>query len=101
MGISQSGGGPALRLHPARPNPTTAGAALAFTLPADGPALVRLFSVDGRLVRTLVDAPLPAGTHRIDWDGRTQSGRAAAPGIYFATLRAAGDEKIAKLVLIE
>ncbi|MBD3162597.1 MAG: M28 family peptidase [Candidatus Eisenbacteria bacterium] len=91
----------ALRLDPARPNPVAGRATLAFTLPEDGRATVRLYGVDGRLVQTLVDGVLSAGTHRIDFDGKTRNGAEIAPGIYFATLRAGGEERIRRLVVIE
>jgi hypothetical protein len=42
--------------------------------------------VSGRLVRTLTRGTRDAGTHAEAWDGRDDSGRDLAPGIYFARL---------------
>ena len=46
---------------------------------------VRVFDVEGRLVRTLVhDDWVGAGTRAIAWDGRGESGVPAPGGVYFA-----------------
>jgi hypothetical protein len=87
-------------LEPPRPNPASGGAALAFTLPAAGRAALRLFAADGRLVRTLVDRPLPAGRHQVVWEGRDQGGRRVAPGVYFCLLEASGKEVVRRITLL-
>ena len=70
----------------ARPNPFGAQTEIAFVLPADARAELKVFDVHGRLVRSLVQGPQQAGTHRISWDGMDGRGRAARSGVYFAKL---------------
>jgi hypothetical protein len=79
-----SAGGLVLRTAP---NPFRSTAAVSFTLERD-PAHVRLriFDVRGRRVRSLLDAPASAGEHRLAWDGRDESGRETAPGLYLLLL---------------
>jgi len=90
-----------LRLDPVRPNPTTGSAVFSFALPRPGSVAIRLYGVDGRLVRTLLDQNLSAGVHRIDWDGRAQGGGAlVAPGIYFAKMQAEGKELRRRVVTV-
>jgi hypothetical protein len=73
------------------PNPSRrGGTTLAFALPSAAVTRLALYDVRGRLVRTLVDGPRPAGPAFVDWDGRDESGRAATAGIYFARLDATG-----------
>lgn len=81
-----------LSLGEARPNPAIGGATIAFALPRDGHALVRVFGVDGRLVRTLADGGYTAGPHEIVWDGRNDAGKRVGPGLYFYKLVAEGRE---------
>ena len=69
---------------PARPNPFRASTELGFILPSDSRVTLRIYDVAGRLIRTVVDSPLPAGIHRLTWDGTDSGGRAAGTGIYFA-----------------
>jgi hypothetical protein len=50
-------------------------------------------------VTILVDGPLTAGTHRLEWDGRTLAGEPAAPGVYFARLTTSeGQLAVRKLI---
>lgn len=86
-----------LRLEPPRPNPAGGEAALAFHLPVAGRAILQVFGVDGRLVRTLVDGELPAGPHRVAWDGTGDGGRTAPAGVYFCRLWAAGQQACRRL----
>lgn len=67
---------PALRpFFNSAPNPVTDLATLRFTLPAAGAVSLRVFGPDGRLVQTLVDASLAAGTHAIDWNRSADDGQ--------------------------
>lgn len=85
----------------ARPNPFAQATDLSFSL-ASAAAGVQLNLVDasGRLVRTLVDSALPAGIHRVVWDGRDSAGRELTSGIYFARLQAGGMEVSEKVLLV-
>jgi hypothetical protein len=89
----EGGGGdqpPAAKIQAALqayPNPFRGSTTLELSVPGEASARIRVYSVDGRLVRTLLDARLPEGTHRIAWDGRDDRGRALAPGLYFAVGR--------------
>jgi serine protease AprX len=76
------------RLILARPNPSSRGASLEFTLVTGGRTTVTLYDVSGRVVRTLLDRPLPAGPHSLEWDGRDDAESVVASGVYFARLRA-------------
>ncbi len=71
-----------VRLLPNAPNPFNPRTTLRFHL--DRPGRVRLEIVDmrGRRVRRLVDASLTAGDHQEVWNGRDDSGRAVASGVY-------------------
>lgn len=74
------------------PNPFTERSSITFELPTASHATLRVYNSLGELVSTLVDAPLPSGTHTVDWprgvlpagmyryalsvDGRTLAGSA-------------------------
>lgn len=94
---SASGG---LQLAAGRPNPFRERTALSFSL--DRPADVRLAIYDaaGRRVRTLADGPRPAGPGSADWDGRDDTGRRVAAGVYFARLEASGAEPVSRKLTV-
>jgi hypothetical protein len=50
-----------------------------------------VYDAAGRLVRTLVDGVVGPGTYRVSWDGRDETRRRVAPGVYFYELRAGGE----------
>ena len=78
--------GATLALQPPWPNPSGSRCTIGFAVPAPGRVRLTLHGVDGRLVRTLVDGPLPAGPRNTVWDGRDHLGAPVAAGIYFARL---------------
>ena len=57
-----------------RPNPFNPGTHLDFQLDRRQSIVVEVFEVGGRRVRTLADGQWPAGSHRIEWDGRDDAG---------------------------
>lgn len=94
----------AAHLHPGYPNPFNPVTTLAFELFGNGMRRVRLELLDvrGRRVRTLVDAWLSAGPHRVRWDGRDESGAPVAGGTYYARLMVDGDAAgVQKLTLLK
>jgi hypothetical protein len=90
----------ALALGTAGPNPFVGAARLAIGVPARGRASLHLYAVSGRLVRTLVDEEVPAGTSILEWDGRDAEGHALPSGVYLGRLAAGGEERELKLVLL-
>jgi subtilisin family serine protease len=79
------------------PNPSRSFTTLVYDLPEEvsGPAILELFSPDGRRVRSfrLADSGV------ILWDGRDSGGHLVAPGVYLARLRSGGHEVAGKMIL--
>jgi hypothetical protein len=87
-------------LLPAAPNPFLAGTSLRFDLPEPAKVTLRLFAIDGSLVRTLArNAEYPAGKHAVAFDGRNDRGQRIRSGVYFLRIEAGEDqEAVQKLV---
>ncbi len=85
----------------AYPNPFNPQTTLRLVNPRAGHVEVGIYDVQGRLVRTLASEALPAGPVELRWDGATERGRPAGSGVYFARLRAGGEQASAKLMLIK
>jgi flagellar hook assembly protein FlgD len=73
---------------------------MAFSLPQPGRVTLKLYDVAGRLVRTLEDGELPAGTHARLWDRKNDHGTEVRSGVYFARLQVADRAFGQKLVLV-
>jgi hypothetical protein len=83
------------------PNPFNPMTKIGFALPADAAVRLRVFGVDGRLVRTLIDGRMTAGSHDVIWDGRSDSGRLVASGTYFCRIEAGADVQTRKMSLMK
>jgi hypothetical protein len=69
------------------PNPFDEKTSLRFsTEKSPSHVTIEIFNVEGRRVRTLLDAKVARGTHIVGWDSRNDSGRRVAPGAYYANL---------------
>ena len=82
------------------PNPFNPQTTIHFTLPRTQTASLRLFDVQGRLVRDLVNGVKQAGPNQVNWDGRDSSGRSVASGTYFARLESGGLTSVKSMVLV-
>lgn len=86
------------RLFPSAPNPFRSVTGVAFDIASAGSASVRVFGVDGRLIRTLADGVLPPGAYHMSWDGRDDAGRSVSSGIYLLKFVADGVEGTQRIV---
>jgi len=68
------------------PNPASADAFFRFALPAEAEVALQVYDVRGRLLQTVTEGTLPAGEHTLAWNGRDQTGRRVAMGLYLARL---------------
>jgi hypothetical protein len=90
-----------LTLYQNRPNPFNPSTRISYSIDRDARVRLAVYDVGGRLVRTLADEPMPAGTHVADWDGRDDEGRAVASGVYFYRLQAGKRTLTRKALLIK
>ncbi len=89
-----------LALYPASPNPFGGAAKISFAMPARGDVELSVYSVDGRLVRTLVSGEAGPGQIDLTWDGRDSAGVQVGNGLYFMRLTAVGETRHGKLVVL-
>jgi hypothetical protein len=80
------------------PNPSESRTTLTYQLPENGPVLLRLYDVGGRLVETLIDRTETAGMHQFDWQGLRRVGSSTDSGIYFCEIRTATESRRVRLI---
>jgi hypothetical protein len=82
------------------PNPFNSSTNIEFDLPYRTQVQLVVYNVLGREVMKLVDRELPAGSHRVEWDGTDFRGKPLASGIYFYRLTADGQKHDVKKMLL-
>jgi len=88
-------------LHQNVPNPFNPMTRISFDVPAGGGEVkLRVYDVEGKLVRTLADGYHTAGKKTTAWSGESDSGRDAASGIYFYRMTAPGFAQTRKMLLL-
>ncbi len=83
------------------PNPFNPSTTIRFGLAQAGQVIVRVVNLRGQLVATLADGSLPAGEHRIEWQGRDNGDALLASGVYLFQLVSENHIETRKLVLIK
>jgi hypothetical protein len=84
----------------ARPNPARGSATLRYRLAQPGDAQLDIYDLSGRRLRRLAAGRLAAGEGVRRWDGRDESGRDVAAGVYWVRLRWAGGESARRVVVL-
>ena len=91
----------ALQITGVHPNPFNPATQVVFRLDAPGTVRVRVYGLDGKQVRTLVEGHHAAGEHRARWDGRDDLGRPLSSGQYLLRLESAREADTAKVLLLK
>ena len=90
-----------LALSQNRPNPFGPATEIRYALPRDCHVLLTVYSVSGRVVRTLLDAERPAGNWRVVWDGTDSAGARVSSGVYFCSIKAEGKTISRRMVYVK
>ncbi len=89
-----------IRLSAPSPNPFSTETKLSLDLPYATSVEVEVFNLRGQKLRTLASGALLAGVHTLIWDGATDSGTAAASGVYLLRVRGEGSSLIRRIMVI-
>ena len=82
------------------PNPFNSETVISWFLLQPGTARLEVFALTGQRLAVLHRGPLPAGRHRIHWDGRDDAGHPLASGVYLYRLVSPGGVLTRKLTLL-
>lgn len=81
---------PVSRLLRNYPNPFNPLTRISFRLERDAQASLRVYDVQGRLIRTIVEGYLAAGPRTVEWDGTDERGLPVSSGTYYLRLQGGG-----------
>jgi hypothetical protein len=89
------------------PNPFNPSTSIRFDIPAGASSeagvhvLIQVYSLRGRLIRTLENGVRAPGSYVVHWDGRDDRGEKAGSGIYLYTIHAADFTATKKMVILK
>lgn len=99
-GVPGPGPGLGVRLTNARPNPSSGITSVRLSIPKAADVVATVQDVAGRTVATLVRARLAAGDHVITWNPLEDGERKPGAGVYFIVVRALGEQRSSRVVLL-
>ena len=82
------------------PNPFNGSTLMRYELPENSAVRIRVFTVLGAYVATLVDGVQPAGRYLTGWDGRDSSRQTVGSGIYMVRMEAGGESVTRKIIYL-
>jgi len=100
-GVRPPGSPSGVFLGDAVPNPFNPRTRISFETVLGGPVQIKVYDPAGRLVASLVDGELPAGSHHVFWDGKDTAGRGVAAGLYLYRLVTPGFSATRRMTLIK
>lgn len=90
-----------LALGAPRPNPSRGVAQLSLEVSTATALQIDIYDAMGRRVRTLASGRFEPGRHALEWNGMTDSGRRAGPGVYFVRASGGGSAATTRLTRID
>ena len=88
-------------LHQNYPNPFNPVTNIRYDLPEDADVMIRIFDIQGRVVKTLVSGQEKAGRKSIVWDATNQIGEQVAAGMYLYLIQSGEFKQTRKMVLLK
>ena len=83
------------------PNPFNAETQIRFTLQSKEHVTLRVFDTAGKLVKVILKAEKPAGTHSVAWDGQDRSGKTTPSGVYYYELKTSNTRQAKRMLLVK
>ncbi|MCJ7508939.1 MAG: T9SS type A sorting domain-containing protein [candidate division Zixibacteria bacterium] len=83
------------------PNPFNPQTSISFYLKQSGKVSIKVYNILGQRVRDLVDNYYQNGEHRVDWDGKDDSGKDVSAGVYFYQIKTETYTQAKKMVLLK
>ena len=75
---------------------------ISLRAPGDGLVTVKVYDINGDLVRPIFEAEVKAGLwFQAQWNGRNGSDETVASGVYFVSVKGAGIKTIRKVVVMK
>ncbi len=82
------------------PNPFNPSTTIQFRVPNSGFVSLKIYNLLGSEIATLINENLPAGQHKVTWDGKNQMGAQITTGVYFYQIKTPEFSQTKKMLLM-
>jgi hypothetical protein len=89
------------KLYANYPNPFNPATNIRFSVKYQGNVTLKIYSIDGRLVKTLINSEISSGEYSIRWNGKDNNGVPVPSGTYLYRIEAPNYTKTMKALLIK
>ncbi|MBI4726270.1 right-handed parallel beta-helix repeat-containing protein [candidate division TA06 bacterium] len=83
------------------PNPFSGKTNISYQSPQNGKVTLKVYNLQGQVVKVLVDKEQPAGYYNVAWDGKSDAGKKISNGVYFYRLTTDSGIATKKLVFVK
>jgi hypothetical protein len=83
------------------PNPFNPTTSVRFDLSKQGKVRIDIYNVRGQLVKTLRNEVMEAGSHSVEWNGKSENGSKSASGVYFIRMQTENYRSMKKALMLK
>lgn len=83
------------------PNPFNPSTTIAYDIPDVADVTVRIYNLQGALIKELLHETQPAGRHQLTWDGTDSERAQVSSGVYFCAVECGERVLAQKLILVK
>lgn len=83
------------------PNPFNPETTITYELQSPDQVTVRIYDIQGQLIRTLAQGNQSSGTHSVLWDGKNESGQTVSSGTYLYQINAGKQTFTRQMILLK
>jgi len=83
------------------PNPFSDYLTINYSLTKTGDVYLRMYDINGRLIKTIINTSQPQGDYSLRWYGRDENNNSLPNGVYFYHLKVDDTSSMGKILLIK
>jgi len=83
------------------PNPFNPATTIRFSLDSQSETIIQIYTLTGRIVKTLANSVFSAGHHEIKWNGTNATGMPVPSGIYMVKIETEKFSSTRKMILLK
>ncbi len=87
-------------LHQNHPNPFNPSTVISFEINSIQKVSLKVYDIQGRFIRSLLNNTMHVGKHEISWDGHNNQGESVSAGVYYYRLQTESFNQTNKMTLI-